>query len=161
MAVINGGVIEQVAAPLEIFARPATTFVAQFVGTPSMNLWPGTLARNGGVPRVTTASFALNATDSALVTAAGAGSNIVIGVRPHDIGVASIGGGDVDGIVELVEALGAWATMHVRVGTDPELVRVAALSGPAARPGDRVGLRLRRDRLHLFDAATRRNLLTS
>jgi multiple sugar transport system ATP-binding protein len=161
MAVMNGGIIEHVAAPLEIFARPATTFVAQFVGTPSMNLWPGTSARHGPVRRVTTALFALDAADPALATAASDGSNVIIGVRPHDIDVASIGGGDVDGTVELVEALGAWTTMHVRVGTDRELVRVAALSGPAARPGDRIGLRLRRDRLQLFDAATQRNLLAS
>jgi ABC-type sugar transport system ATPase subunit len=161
MAVMNGGMIEQVAPPLEIFARPATMFVAQFVGTPSMNLWLGTWTRDGGVPRVTTASFALDAAESALGGASSDGSKIIIGLRPHDIDVAPIGVGDVDGTVELVEALGAWTTMHVRVGTDRELVRVAALSGPAARPGDRVGLKFRRDRLQLFDAATQRSLLTS
>jgi len=160
MAVMNGGILEQVAAPLEIFARPATTFVAQFVGTPSMNLWPGTWSRAGAARRVMTAAFALDAAGSALAGASHDGSGIVIGLRPHDIDVTPIGGGDVDGTVELVEALGAWTTMHVRVGANRELVRVAALSGPAARPGDRVGLRFRRDRLQVFDAATERNLLT-
>ncbi len=159
MAVMNDSIIEQVAAPLEIFAWPATAFVAQFVGTPSMNLWPGTWTRDGGVPRVTTASFALDAAESALAGASNDGSRIIIGLRPHDIDVTPSGEGDVDGTVELVEALGAWTTVHVRVGTERELVRVAALSGPAARPGDRIGLRIRRGRLHLFDAATQRNLL--
>jgi multiple sugar transport system ATP-binding protein len=158
MAVMHNGVIEQVGAPLEVFARPATTFVAQFVGTPSINLWPGTWTRDRGL-RVTTASLALDGAESVPAGASSDGSKIIIGVRPHDIDVGPIGGGDLDGSVELVEALGAWTTMHVRVDADRELVRVAALSGPAARPGDRVGLRLRRDRLQLFDAATTRNLL--
>jgi multiple sugar transport system ATP-binding protein len=158
MAVMNGGVVEQVAAPLEIFARPATTFVAQFVGTPSMNLWTGAWTRDRGVPRVTTASFQLEAAESGASTE---GAPVIAGVRPHDIEVTAIGGGDVDGTVELVEALGAWTTMHVRAGGDPELIRVAALSSPAARAGERVGLKFRRERVHLFDAATQRSLLTS
>jgi ABC-type sugar transport system ATPase subunit len=138
MAVMNDGRIEQVGAPLEIFERPATTFVAQFVGTPSMNLWPGTALDLPSPPA-----------DAA---------TIVIGIRPHDIEVTRPGGGDVDGAVELVEALGAWTTMHVRTGVGPDLVRVAALTGLAVRPGDRIGLRVRRDRLRLFDAATGRTL---
>ena len=83
----------------------------------------------------------------------------MIGLRPHDIEVAPIDAAAVVGTVELVEELGAWATMHVRLGDEKELVRVAALSGPAPRRGDRVGLRFRRDRLHLFDGATGRQLL--
>jgi ABC-type sugar transport system ATPase subunit len=161
MAVMNGGLIEQVAAPLEIFERPATTFVAQFVGTPSMNLWPGTWSRDGSGRRLTTASFAVDAEQSALAGASTDGSRIIIGVRPHDIDVTPIGGGDVDGSVELIEAMGAWTTMHMRLGDDPALTRVAALAGPAARPGARIGLRMRRDRLHMFDAGTQRRLSTS
>jgi multiple sugar transport system ATP-binding protein len=158
MAVMNRGVIEQLDEPLKIFERPATTFVAQFVGTPSMNLWSATWSPHGRSRRITTTSFALNATASALAVDPGDASRIIIGLRPHDIDITSSGGGDVDGTVELIEALGAWTTMHVRIGADPELVRVAALSGQTARSGDAVGIRFRRDRLHVFDAETGRNL---
>jgi ABC-type sugar transport system ATPase subunit len=142
MVVMNDGIIEQVGAPLDIFERPATTFVARFVGTPSMNLWPRTVA--------------LELSESAFAGASADGSTVTIGVRPHDIEITTPGGGDVDGAVELVEALGAWTTLHVRAGTVQELVRVAVLAGPPARPGDRIGLRIRRERLHWFDAATGR-----
>jgi multiple sugar transport system ATP-binding protein len=161
MAVMHDGVIEQIGAPLEIFERPATMFVAQFVGTPSMNLWPAALLRDGTGPRIKTADFTLDLPSPAPAGGSADGSKIVAGIRPHDIDVTSPGGGDVDGAVELVEALGAWTTMHVRVGEGRELVRVAALTGPVARAGDRVGLSLRRDRVRLFDAATRRNLQSS
>ena len=160
MAVMNDGVVEQVGAPLDIFERPATTFVAQFVGTPSMNLWPATLSRDGTVPRVSTETFALELPASASTGGLPDGSKIVAGLRPHDIDIAPPGGGDVDGAVELVEALGAWTTMHVRIGEAAELVRVAAISGPVARAGDRIGLTMRCDRLQLFDAMTGRKLGT-
>jgi multiple sugar transport system ATP-binding protein len=156
MAVMNDGLIEQIGAPLEIFEKPATTFVAQFVGTPSMNLWPGTWSRDGGAARIVAANFTLDAPAASIDSASGDGATIMIGVRPHDIDIASPGSGDLDGTVELVEALGAWTTTHVRVGTGQELVRVAALTGPTTRPGDRIALRFRRDRLQLFDAATGR-----
>ena len=159
MAVMNDGVIEQAGAPLEIFERPATTFVAQFVGTPSMNLWPGTAWRDGGASRIAAREFTLNALPLPMAPASADGMKVVIGVRPHDIEITTPDTGDLDGDVELVEALGAWTTMHVRAGTGQDLVRVAAVSGRVARPGERIGLRIRRDRLQLFDAATRRNLL--
>jgi multiple sugar transport system ATP-binding protein len=155
MAVMNNGRLEQLGAPLEIFERPATTFVAQFVGTPAMNLWPGMVSRESGAPCVTTANFALDLPASA---PAADGSKIVLGIRPHDVDITAPGSGDVEGDVELVEALGAWTTMHVRVGADSGLVRVAAVTGPPARPGDRIGLSIRRHRLRLFDAATGHNL---
>ena len=158
MAVMRDGVIEQIGAPLEIFERPETTFVAQFVGTPSMNLWPGALLRDGTGPRIRTADFEFALSPSASIGGSTAGSNIVAGIRPHDIEITSPGGGDVDGVVELIEALGAWTTIHVRVAAARELVRVAALTGPVARAGDRVGLALRRDRVQLFDAVTGRKL---
>ena len=107
-----------------------------------------------------TSSFEVDTAGLALAVYPAEGAPAVIGLRPHDIEVAPIDAAEVVGTVELVEELGAWTTMHLRLGDEKELVRVAALSGPAPRRGDRVGLRLRRDRLHLFDAATRRNLLT-
>lgn len=159
MAVMNGGIIEQVGAPLEIFDRPLTTFVAQFVGTPAMNLWPAVVSCDGGTPRATAASFALDLPEAAATSASVNGAEIVIGIRPHDVAITPPGRGDVEGDVELVEALGAWATTHVRVGQGQDLMRVAALTAPTARAGDRIGLQFRRDRLQWFDAVTRRNLL--
>jgi multiple sugar transport system ATP-binding protein len=162
MAVMNEGAVEQIGAPLEIFDRPATAFVAQFVGTPPMNLWPTAESRDGGAARVTAAGVALDLpTPAPAGAAAGGSTTVIVGLRPHDIDIVPPGRGDVDGHVELVEALGAWTTLHVRVGTGRELVRVAAVTVPDVRPHDSVALRLRRDRLHWFDASTGRNLQVS
>ena len=158
VAVMRDGAIEQVAPPLEVFRRPATMFVARFVGSPAMNLWPGTVSRDGGTARVATANLTLDWPESAPAGAATGGSTIVIGIRPHDIDITPSGSGDVDGHVELVEALGAWTTTHVRVGAGQDLVRLAVLTGATVRTGDRIGLRIRRDRIHLFDAVSGRNL---
>lgn len=156
MAVMNDGVIEQVGPPLELFNRPDTIFVARFVGAPAINLWPGTWPGDGGIPRVTTTAFTFDAS-GAMAAPAAAVSNVVVGVRPHDIDLTPPGEGDVNGSIELIESLGAWLTIHVRVKGFAELVRVAT-GDAVASAGDRVGLRVRRDRVHLFDAATGRSL---
>lgn len=158
MAVMNAGLVEQLASPLDVFERPSTTFVAQFVGTPSMNLWPATWTRDGGQIRIASASFALELASSSPAGITSAGSNVILGIRPHDIDVASPGSGDVDGSIELVEALGAWSTIHVRIGAEKELIRVSVPSPSPARIGDHVALTFRRDRLHVFDAKSQRNL---
>jgi ABC-type sugar transport system ATPase subunit len=124
-----------------------------------MNLWSGTVSGGDGCSRFTGAEFAVDLPAAISVAALADDSKIVVGVRPHDVDVTQPGRGDVEGAVELVETLGAWTTMHVRVGLDQELVRVATVSGSAARPGDRIGFTLRRHRLQLFDALTGRNLL--
>ncbi len=123
------------APPLEVFARPATVFVARFVGAPAMNLWrarasrvafadaaPGS-AREGGL-RVTTPSFALSLPDGPYASVTD-GAEVWLGIRPHDLSVTAPGQGDVDAEVAIVEALGAQSTVHARLEAAPEeLVRV-------------------------------------
>jgi len=157
IAVMSAGAIEHVAAPLDVFERPATVFVARFVGSPAMNLWPGHASRHSG-PRVTTAEFALDVAPDALSHVAD-GAEVTIGIRPHDIQLTAPDGADATGAVEIVEPLGPHATLHVRLAQPSgELVRVQ-VAAPAARPvGSAVGLRLPRERVHLFDRATGRRL---
>ena len=118
--------------------------------------------------RLTTQAGALELTGTHLAsgpdvsTGSGAAvttSDVLIGIRPHDIEVTPLGDGDAAATVEVVEALGAQTTVHVNVqGAGNELARVMVPSSHAVRTGDRIGLRLRRDRLHLFDQATGRRL---
>jgi ABC-type sugar transport system ATPase subunit len=128
IAIMRDGQLEQVDAPLDVFRRPATMFVAGFVGSPAMNLWT---AGDG---------LALPDIDDAIV-----------GIRPHDIELTDE---QVDGRgrVEVVEPLGASTLIHLHVdGRSGELVRVVVAGDRAVTIGDVVGFRLRRDRLHLFD----------
>jgi multiple sugar transport system ATP-binding protein len=135
IAVMREGAIEQVDMPMDVFGRPANTFVAQFIGSPAMNFWgPGDSVRPPGAPEA------------------------VVGIRPHDIELVDATAGDGHGRIEIVELLGASRVVHVRIDGRADLLRVVV---PADRPvaaGDVVAFRFRRGRLHAFDGQTLRRL---
>ena len=157
IAVMRDGAIEQVAAPLTAFERPATSFVARFVGAPAMNLWPAGWSRNGERLALTTSFFTLEVDSAGRRTPEGA--NVLLGIRPHDIVPGAVGTGDADAQIEVVEPLGASTTIHASLEDGAaELVRIVVPPHESLRAGDRVGLKIRRDRLHLFDAGSGRAL---
>ena len=150
VAVMRQGIIEQLAPPLEIFRRPANVFVAGFVGSPAMNLWPAEL-KQGRLKAAATSSMEM-ASPSIEVTGTSDGP-VTIGVRPHDIDLVAQSDGDGNGDVEIVEPVGATTVVHLRVdGLADQLIRVAVPADTTVRVNERVYFRLRRDRLHFFDA---------
>ena len=157
IAVLRDGVLEQVAPALELFHRPANAFVGGFVGTPAMNFWPCTY-------RVEASRAALVSPVGCLELAAGRvdapnGADLLLGVRPHDIELVADGSRDATGRVALIEPLGASAVVHLDVDrTSTHLVRVVVPDAPPLTFGDVVAFRLRRDRLHIFDARTGRRV---
>lgn len=156
IAVMSAGAIEQVAPPLDVFERPATAFVARFVGSPTMNLWPGRVSRHGA-PQVSTAAFALDLTPAAAAQLAD-GTEVTIGIRPHDIRLVALAGANAQGTVEIVEPLGAHVTTHVRLPQGGELVRVQVATADARPVGSATGLHFARERVHVFDRASGRRL---
>jgi ABC-type sugar transport system ATPase subunit len=129
VAVMRDGAIEQVAPPLEVYARPANTFVARFIGAPSMNLLPATLAGVGAPP------------------------GAVAGIRPQDVTVGPAGG--LHATVDLVEPRGHDHLVHLRLdsrGVPPLLAIVADTPVPPVGAG--VFVTMPHTRLHLFDGAT-------
>ena len=136
VVVLRDGAIEQVGSPLELYDRPANQFVAQFIGTPQMNL----------VPTRTLPHLQQLAGDR--VPADG-----FVGMRPESVRVRTSGGGAIPGRVELVEALGADTLIYVDVGGAQLVSRQAERT--AAHPGDQVGLDLDATALHFFDAQGR------
>ena len=125
VAVLADGRLQQVGSPQEVYDRPATAFVAAFVGGPAMNLLPG-----GGL--------------------LGGEPGTLVGVRPEDL--QPDGAGPVEGTVELVEALGGETVLRVRAAEEVLRVRLPPRSGLVV--GDPVRLAARPDRLHVFDAET-------
>ena len=125
IAVMRDGALEQVAPPLEIYATPANTFVAGFIGAPAMNLLP------------------------AVVAGVEAPAGAVAGIRPQDVRVGTEGGRRA--IVDLVEPRGPDYVLHLRLegSTTPLLAVVSGPAAPAAGAG--VCVTLPADRLHLFD----------
>jgi multiple sugar transport system ATP-binding protein len=136
VVVLRDGAVEQVGSPLALYDQPANQFVAQFIGTPQMNV-------------VDTAKLpALRA-----VVGAGVAADGFIGVRPENVTVRPAGSGQLAGRVELVESLGADTLIYAQVGDHVHNVQIVARQAErtALRPGDAVGLDIAPASFHLFD----------
>ena len=141
IVVLNGGDIQQVGSPLDLYERPANRFVAQFIGSPTMNLLPVT----GDGDAVTTR----HGVRIALPHLPDSGDAAELGIRPEHLEVVAPGEGDLDAVAEVVERLGSDTNIYVDIdGLGPLMVRKHG--NIPARTGDRLGLRLMRDHAHLF-----------
>ena len=153
VAVMRDGRLEQVGTPLEVFQRPTNVFVATFLGSPAMNVWRCRHTRTEAVTRVTCSglAFDLEWTDD-LCSGQDA---VLVGVRPHDIALASPHDGDAVGRVEVLEPLGPTTVVHVRIeGMPDRAVRIVVPADRAVAIDDEVAIRIRRDRVHVFDQRT-------
>ncbi|MES2531169.1 MAG: ABC transporter ATP-binding protein [Pseudomonadota bacterium] len=133
VVLLNQGRIEQAGTPRDLYARPATTFAARFIGTPPMNLVALEQGRIAGSDVATGLSAA------------------TLGVRPEAIALDPQG---IPAVVRSVEYLGADLAMRCSVGSQTLLVRAAGQH--LAAPGDHVGLRWAAHDAHGFDANGRR-----
>ncbi|HUA54537.1 MAG TPA: sn-glycerol-3-phosphate import ATP-binding protein UgpC, partial [Candidatus Sulfotelmatobacter sp.] len=144
LIVMNAGHAEQIGAPLELYERPATTYVAGFIGSPAMNLLSGTLAGDA----VELAGGQRLGLGNARPRD-GAGRAVTVGVRPEHLTVAPAGGLSLK--VDLVEALGADTIVYGRLPSEVGLI--ARLPGSTTvKLGDTVPLAAAADSLHLFDS---------
>jgi sn-glycerol 3-phosphate transport system ATP-binding protein/multiple sugar transport system ATP-binding protein len=155
MFVLNKGVVEQAGPPLDIYARPATRFVAGFMGMPAMNFVDATLAKaeRGWVARG--AGFETTVDLALFGDALAEGRRVTLGVRPHDVRLAGQGeGASLE--VGIVEALGMESFAHGELAGAPFVARIAADAD--VKKGSRVQLAFAT--VHLFDAVTGRSLRT-
>ncbi len=160
IVVMHQGRIEQAGPPLEVYRYPATRFVAEFVGSPPMNFFDGTLDEEG--LQVGTARLAWPA-----AAAAEAGTRarpVAVGLRPEEIAVNADDADNADNAVsrdgtwrgeaevELVQPMGAETLLQCRWESSRVTVALRNLAPPGR--GERVTLSADRDALHLFDAGT-------
>jgi len=142
MIVMNAGRMEQFATPDEVYARPATTFVASFIGSPPMNLLTG--LANG-------ASFTLDGQTVPLPAPAPRNGELTLGLRPEHVVAGGSGGWPLK--VELIEMLGAERLVHGQLGSHAFTLRMDGMLTPPA-VGSTVQLQLSAQHLHWFDVAT-------
>jgi multiple sugar transport system ATP-binding protein len=141
IAVMNDGRIEQLGRPLELYDRPVNLFVAQFIGSPAMNVFDGVF-RNGAVeglghPWPIAASGGVD------------GQRVKYGVRPEHI---DVGSGGISAEVVVVEPMGAETELVLQVGGTSLTV---VMHGRAAYgPGDKIHISPQPENAHLFDAAS-------
>jgi multiple sugar transport system ATP-binding protein len=153
IVVMNHGVVEQFGTPQEIYDHPATLFVADFIGSPSMNF----LTFEGAVPAGAT-SVTLGDTPVTLpALREPASGRLVLGVRPEHLSLSD--SAPYRGRIEAAEYLGT--TQIVTLSTPHGTVRARTPAGRAARPGDTTGLGFDARTLSLFDAGTGRALRTA
>ena len=174
VAVIKAGVLQQVDTPQNLYARPANVFVGAFIGSPSMNLYAGSLT--GRTLSLGSQSIELpQEVFAARPSLEGAESrDLVVGIRPEDIDDATVTDKrsfvELDATVTLVEALGAETMVHFTLDApwvdagDPDAVTeigddrsgVGRFSPKThARVGDTVRLAITAENLHFFDPETR------
>jgi multiple sugar transport system ATP-binding protein len=149
IAVMNQGRIEQFAAPMELYTRPATRFVAGFVGSPSMNFLP--VQRAADADGCCAVTLANGVTVRTAVPSFAADGAMELGLRPDAITPSA--DGQLQGVVEVIERLGDRTLLHVLL---PDGLLIVADAPPReAEPaiGSAIHLRMDLQRAHLFDAA--------
>jgi multiple sugar transport system ATP-binding protein len=133
VVVLRDGAIEQVGSPLALYDKPANRFVAQFIGTPQMNV-----VERAEMP----------------AAAAGAAGAAYVGVRPEDLHLTEPGLGQIAAKVELVEALGAETLIYLNTPRGAQIV-LRQTSRTDLEPGDDVGVDVDLGHLHWFDSEGR------
>ncbi|MEC4720236.1 sn-glycerol-3-phosphate import ATP-binding protein UgpC [Noviherbaspirillum sp. CPCC 100848] len=149
MIVMNAGRAEQIGTPAEVYGRPATTFVAGFIGSPPMNLLPGKLGIDG-------TQFLLgDGTGITLPSAMGSLANrdCILGVRPEHLVLGRPG---IAMRVEMVESLGADVLVHALAGGQPLVIRAPA--GIAVEAGQQVQAGFDAGAMHWFDPQSTRRI---
>lgn len=148
LVVMNGGEVEQIGNPLDIYKAPATTFVASFIGAPPMNLSP------------------LAAAEASTLTGSAGSTHAILGIRPEDFTLAAegtpAGGVALDLTVDAVELVGPEIFVYgTRAGAKADInsdiiVRIPGQSAPS--PGEKLRVVTSRSKLHLFTADGRRRI---
>ena len=139
MAVLEKGVLQQLASPSEIYNNPANLFVAQFIGSPAMNVIHGTLEG---------ASFHTNGV-KVKTKAKGQIAKAVAGVRPEDCSVTDPKKGAISGQIYTTELIGDHTLVTVNWGDDQIVVK--AHKDFDGKQGDAVGVVLPPENLYIFD----------
>ncbi len=156
IAVMDGGVIQQLAAPLDLYERPENKFVAGFMGTPPMNFLNGRMELEDGQTQFNEGSARIRLPDWARRAAdALPHREAVLGVRPEDITIGPTPG-DLTAKVNVVEPLGDEMIVYVSTDYHDLVCKVPPHAGVAV--DDEVGLTFNIDKTHIFDPETGKNV---
>ena len=162
ICVMLDGVIQQVASPLEIYREPANRFVAEFIGSPPMNILEGTLESEGGVPRFRAKDVDLEVAPAhreALEPYAG--KPILFGVRPEcfreNHAQVFAPGRSVNTMVEVVEPMGSEIYLYTGMGGRTVTARINSDKEPPVDEPHILDIDM--ERAHFFDIATERTVV--
>jgi ABC-type sugar transport system ATPase subunit len=147
LVVLRAGEVEQIGTPSDLYERPANTFVAGFVGSPSMNMLAGVLS-DGHLHMEIGVRLPIQRVSVGSLT---------VGIRPEDILVVGEGGGAVSAKAKLIEPMGADTVIVCQPAQGPEvLVRVPHYQ--RVKDGETLHLQVRESAIHMFDRNSGRRI---
>jgi sn-glycerol 3-phosphate transport system ATP-binding protein len=146
--VMNGGIAEQIGTPVEVYEKPASLFVASFIGSPAMNLLAGRI-NNEGTHFELEEGLSIPMKGNARQHA---GRKMTLGIRPEHIALSSQAKGGIPLVMDTLEMLGADNLAHGRWGAQKLVVRLSHQERPTA--GSTLWLHVPDNHLHLFDGET-------
>ncbi len=151
IAVLKDGILQQVGTPRDLYEKPQNVFVAGFIGSPAMNLFPADIAEEGGV-RFGTAVVGVGRDE----TGRAHGSQVTVGVRPEDLVVTTTRGEGLQVEVDLVEELGADGYLYGHSEVEGRRTDIVARVDGRVHPnaGETVYLMPQPGHVHVFDMET-------
>ena len=162
--IMNKGVVQQIGAPMEVYAKPANRFIAGFIGSPAMNFIDATVDAGDGGLFISAGGFRVKVPESfqpRLETHVG--RQVVFGVRPEDIAAHDAASGSDNGCTvtmraDVVETLGSEIFAHLTCGEDYIVARMNVPESPL-RVGETLQVDLKMAKTHVFDADTSQTII--
>ncbi len=155
LMVLNSGNVEQLGTPLELYERPASLFVAQFIGSPAMNIIDTKVTEDGAKVAITD-KIALALGSGSLKDRAG--QVVKLGIRPEHLVISTEGANTLPLIVTLVEHLGADTLIHGHFGDEKTDLTVRCAGTQRVNVGETLPITASLDHIHLFDPATEKRI---
>ncbi len=146
----SDGGIEQIGTPVDLYLHPANLFVARFIGSPAMNVLPARVVATGDSTQISTHELT-NCVVPVTTSASWQNKEVLFGVRPEDLRLASDDEPAIGGQIAHIEQLGEYSLLYVEIAVGEPWV-IAKLPGHTMLlKGETVRLTMSRERLYLFD----------
>jgi sn-glycerol 3-phosphate transport system ATP-binding protein len=145
LIVMNGGVAEQIGTPIDIYEKPASQFVAGFIGSPAMNFLKGKVSDDK--THVTVGDGVMLDLDHDVE----AGRDVTVGIRPEHLELLQGGEGRINAGVRMVESLGAETLAYLDFGANADNVTLRLQGTHKFEKGEKLSLSVPASKIHLFD----------
>jgi len=156
LIVMNAGVADQIGTPMDVYDKPASVFVAGFIGSPAMNFLAAKVGEGGKSVDLAGTGAKPVSLPLAVPTSATPGTPVAVGLRPEHLLPSS--DGPLEFEIEMAEPLGADTLLHGRFGAARELITVRQGGHVTAAPGEVHRFTIGATRLHLFDSQSGRRI---
>ena len=145
LVVMNAGLPEQIGTPMEVYERPATSFVAGFIGSPAMNFLSVEKVSGGGLKLPDGSIYKELELNDTMP------NKSIFGIRPEHIEVVNQKDAQLSIKINVIESLGADSLLYGRVGDTGELITIRVPGSNSFATGETIGLKIPVNSIHLFD----------